>query len=197
MARYGPVTKDTTTVALGLAQIRVGASAGNINNDNPALTSSDSIGAMASTKFTSTVEVWKLESGFPLIEDTVIPLREKAALECAFREITPMNVAFARGIDATSGYTAAHSGEVALGTISAPAFVRMEAFYTYPDQVNEMVIIFPRAQAVPNLELDMRQEDAAASTLTFEAKSADSAVSGGNSVWNAKPLGSIKFRPIP
>ena len=197
MARYGPTTKDTTTVALGLAQVRLGASSGNINSDSPVLTSTSSIGALASTKFTSTVEVWKLESGFPLIEDTSIPLREKAALECAFKEITPMNLAFARGIDATSGYTLAHSGEVPLGTISAPSFLRMEAFYTYPDKTNEMVIIFPRAQVVPNTELDLRQEDAAASPLTIEAKSADDSVSGGSSVWNSKPLGRILFRPIP
>lgn len=197
MARTGPVTKDTTTVALGLAQIRVGASAANITNIHPALTSSDSIGAMASTKFTSTIEYWKLESGFPLIEDTTIPIREKAMLECAFKEITPMNVAFARGIDATSGYTEAHSGEVALGNIDAPDFVRMEAFYTYPDAINEMVIIFPRANAVASVELDMKADDSVAVPITFEAKNADSSVSGGNSVWDSKPLGRILWRPKP
>jgi hypothetical protein len=197
MARYGPVTKDTSTVALGLAQIRIGASAANVTSTTPVLTSASSIGAMASTKFTSTIELWKLESGFPLIEDASIPLREKASLECAFKEITPMNVAFARGIDATSGYATAHSGEIPLGNIDAPDFVRMEAYYTYPDQVNEMVIVFPRAQVVPNLELDLKAEDAAASVMTIEAKSADDSVSGGSSVWNSKPLGRILFRPIP
>jgi hypothetical protein len=197
MSRNGPVTKDTTTVALGLAQIRVGASAANITTLAPALTSTSSIGALANTKFTSTVELWKLESGFPLMEDTAIPLREKAQLECAFKEITPMNLAFARGLDATSGYTLAHSGEIPLGSAVTPAFVRMEAFYTYPDAVNEMVIIFPRAQVVPNVELDMKSEDAAASPLTFEAKGADSNVSGGSSIWDGRALGRILFRAIP
>ena len=196
MARSGPVSKDTSTIALGLAQIRVGVSATHIAAAGAALTASDSIGALANTKFTGKTDWYKLESGFPLLEDFTTAIRESAALECAFKEITPYNMALAYGQDPVT-YTEVHSGEIALGTISAPSFVRMEAFYTYPDQVNEMVIIFPRAQAIPNLELDMRQEDAAASTLTFEAKSADSAVSGGSSVWNAKPLGSIKFRPIP
>lgn len=197
MARTGPVTKDTTTVALGLAQIRVGASAANITSINPVLTSSDSIGALANTKFTSNIDYYKLESGRPLIEDAVFPLREKAMLECAFKEITPMNIAFARGIDATSGYTEAHSGEVALGNIEAPAFVRMEAFYTYPDAVNEMVIIFPRANVVSNVEVDMQSEEPASVPITFEAKNADSSVSGGNAVWDSKPLGRFLWRPKP
>ncbi len=197
MARTGPTTKDTTTVVLGLAQIRVGASAANVTSLAPALTSASSIGAMASTKFTSMIELWKLESGFPLVEDTSIPIREKASLECAFKEITPMNIAFARGIDATSGYTLAHSGEVSLGNIDAPDFVRMEAFYTYPDGVNEMVIIFPRSQIVPATEIDMKAEDSAAVPIVFEAKNADSSVSGGSSIWDAKPLGRILWRPKP
>ncbi len=197
MARTGPTTKDTSTVVLGLAQIRVGAAAANVNNIHPALTSASSIGAMASTKFTSSIELWRLESGFPLLEDMTIPIREKASLECAFKEITPMNVAFARGVDATSGYALAHSGEIALGALASPDFVRMEAFYTYPDGDNEMVIIFPRAQATPNTEIDMRVEDAAASPITFEAKRADSETSGGSSVWDAKPLGRILWRAVP
>jgi hypothetical protein len=197
MTRNGPVTKDSTTVALGLAQVRLGASAANITSLNPVLTSASSIGALANTKFTSTIEVWKLESGFPLMPDASIPLREKASLECAFKEITPMNLAFARGIDATSGYTAAHSGEVPLGAMVAPAYIRMEAFYTYPDGVNEMVIIFPRAQASPNVELDLKAEDAAASPVTFEATGADINTSGGSSIWNGRSLGRILFRAIP
>ncbi len=195
--RSGPVTKDTTTVALGLAQVRVGASAANVNSINPVLTSTSSIGALANTKLTAQAEYWKLESGFPLLEDTSLPLREKAALECSFKEITPMNLAFAKGLDATSGYTEVHSGEVPLGNMTAPEYVRMEAFYTYPDGVNEMVIIFPRAQITSTIEIDMKAEDAAAVPITFEAKNADSQVSGGSSVWDSKALGRILFRPKP
>jgi hypothetical protein len=197
MARYGPVTKDTSTVQLGLAQIRIGPAAISISQIHPQLTSTNSIGALASTKFTSSIDLWTLESGFPLLEDHVIPIREKASLECSFKEITPMNVAFARGIDATSGYTTVHSGEVKLGNMSAPAYVRMEAFYTYPDAVNEMVIIFPRAQAAANIELDMQAEDAVASPITFNAKMASSDVTGGSAVWDTKPLGRILWRAIP
>ncbi len=197
MARYGPLTKDTSTVALGLAQVRLGVSATYIAQPGPALSSSNSIGALANTKFTASTDLWKLESGFPLLEDYTIPIREKAMLECSFKEITPMNMAFARGIDASSGYTLAHSGEVALGGLVAPSYVRMEAVYTYPDAVNEMIIIFPRGQVTSSIEVDLQAEDAAAVPITIEAKRADSDVSGGNAIWDAKPLGRILWRAIP
>lgn len=189
MSRTGPTTKDTTTVALGLAQIRVGASAGNIANIQPALSSSNSMGALANTKFSSQVDYWRLESGFPLMEDMSIPIREKAAMECAFKEINPVNVALAKGTFIASGE--AHSGEVALGNMKNPDFVRMEACYTYPDGTTKMYVIFPRANVVSNVEMDLKAEDAAAVPVTFEAKRADSEIVGGNAVWDAKPLGRI------
>lgn len=197
MSRTGPVTKDTSVVALGLAQIRVGASATNINSIQPVLVPADSIGALANTKFTGSVDYWRLESGFPMMEDLVIPLREKAQLECAFKELSPKNMAMAKGIDSTTGYDLAHSGEVGLGQIVAPDYVRMEAFYTYPDGLNEMVIILPRSQVTSNFEVDLKAEDAAAIAITFEGKRADSEVAGGSSVWDNKTLGRILFRAKP
>ena len=98
MARTGPVTKDTTTVALGLAQIRVGVASTHIASTVPRLEAADSLGALANTKFSGNVEYYRLESGFPLLEDAIYPLREAAALECAFKELTPKNVAIARGL---------------------------------------------------------------------------------------------------
>ena len=190
MPRYGPVTKDTTTVALGLAQIRIGASAANIVSQGVVLTSSDSIGALANTKFTGNTEFFKLESGFPLLEDAIFPLREAAALECAFKEMTPANIALAKGIDPT-GYSGIHLGSVPLGTIAAPAVLRMEAVYTYPDQVNTMNIIFPRCQVAASIEMEFASEEPAAVAIMIESKRADSEISGGNSTWDDKPLGRI------
>lgn len=193
MARKGPVTTDTTTIALGLAQIRVIASAANIGSINPQATSSDSIGSLANTKFVGATEFFRLEGGFPLIEEFTTPIREAAHLECSFREITPQNMAFAYGIDATSGYTLPHSGEVALGGKTAPDYVRMEAEYTYPDGTNKMTIIFPRAQVSADLEVDLQSEEAAAVPIMFESKNASSDVSGGNAVWDDMPLGRISW----
>jgi hypothetical protein len=190
MARSGPVTKETTAVALGLAQIRVGVSADHITEIHPQLLAGDSIGALANTKFTGNVDYWRLESGFPLLEDLVVPLRETAMLECAVKEITPYNLALAKGIDAAGGgYTEVHSGEVLLGAVSTPAYVRMEARYTYPSQTDYLDIVFPRAQVVSSIELDFQAEDNVSSPLTFEAKRADAEVSGGHALWDDKPLG--------
>ena len=193
MARYGPVTNDTSTVALGLAQIRVGSSSTNIANDSAALTSSDSIGALANTKFTGNTDWFKLESGWPLLEDYAIPIRESAMLECAFKELTPYNLALAYGLDPAT-YTQVHSGEIPLGARTAPEYVRMEALYTFPNGSNTMTIIFPRAQPTSAVEVDLQTEDAAAVPLTFESKNASSNVTGGNAIWDDKPLGAINFQ---
>ena len=71
MSRTGPVTRDTSTVQLGLSQIRVGRSAPNIATVTPVLLAADSMGAMASTSYTGETEYWELESGFPLGNDVV------------------------------------------------------------------------------------------------------------------------------
>ncbi len=296
MARQGPVTRDTSSLALGLAQIRVGNSAAHIATATPVLTAADSLGAMASTSFAGNVDYWKHESGFPLMEDLTIPLRESDALECAFEEVNPRNLALARGIDVTgdvdataaelsvntvagtvaapvtvdnaggviaetwtvlftsattyeiigttlghiatgdttiesapdnggnpyftipannftgtwaadetyifvtspyaSGTTAyddPHAGSIPLGTISAPAFIRMEALYTFPNGTDTMTFIFPRANVTSSVEMDLQAEDAVAVTMNFEAKLASSDVSGGNPAWDVAPLGILIF----
>lgn len=194
MARKGPVTKDTSTVAIGLAQIRVGDSAGNIADIQPALVAADSIGALANTVFRGSTEWFKLESGFPMIEDYTTPIREAAALECGFKEMTPANMALAYGHDpddAPYDSMEVHSGEIPLGDRVAPDYVRMEAMYTYPNGTNHMYVIFPRAQVSSDVEMDLPNESETAITITFEGKRADSEVSGGSVVWDDKPLGRI------
>ena len=193
MARQGPVTVNTDAVAIGLMQIRTGVSATHIADPNGALSASDSIGALASTKFIGNTDWYKLESGFPLIEDYTVPIREGAALECAFKEITPYNLALAQGIDPASDYPDVHSGEIVLGGRTAPAYLRVEGVYTYPDGSSTMTFIFPRAQVSANTDMDFTAEDSAAVTVTFESKNASSDVSGGNAVWDSKPLGRIQW----
>jgi len=192
MPRTGPTTKDTTTVPLGLAQIRIGASAALIGQIRPILASTDSIGALANTKLTLNQEFYKLESGYPLLEDALFPLRESAMLECSFKELTPANMALAKGLDpSSSDYSAAHSGSIPLGSLSTPEYVRMEAVYTFPDGTNSMTIIFPRAQVASAPEVDFQQEEVAAVPISIEGKRADSEMSGGHVAWDAMPLGRI------
>jgi len=193
MSRQGPVTRNTDAIAIGLMQIRVGVSATHIASPGAALSASDSIGALANTKFMGNTDWYKLESGFPLIEDYTVPIREGAAIECAFKEITPYNMALAHGIDPSTGYDEVHSGEIALGGRVAPAYLRVEAVYTYPNGSNTMTFIFPRAQVSANVEIDTAAEDSAAVTVTFESKNASSDVSGGDAIWDDKPLGRIAW----
>ena len=196
MARKGPITKDTSTIALGLAQVRIGESLTNIGNIHPVFTSGDSIGTLGTTRFIGNTDWFKLESGFPLIEDFTTPIREAAGLEIAFKEITPFNMVLAYGLDPNSGEYAsmtAHSGEVGLGARRAPDYIRMEAMYTYPNGTNHMYIIFPRAQVSATVEMELQSEDAAAVPVTIEAKGASSDVTGGSAVWDDKPLGRITW----
>lgn len=192
ITRTGPLTIYPNKVPLGLAQIRVGASAANISSDDGVLTVNDSIGALTQTNFTGETEFWKLMSGFPQLEDYSLPIREQAMLECAFRELTVANLAMARGIDPAT--IDEYSDEIALGGLTAPAYIRMEAVYTFPDRHQQMVIIFPRANVTSSMNIDLQVEDAAAIPVTFEAKRADSGLSGGNAAWDEKPLGNIIFR---
>lgn len=192
MPRTGPTTKDSTTVPLGLAQIRIGASAALVGQIRPILASTDSIGALANTKLTLNQEFYKLESGYPLLEDALFPLRESAMLECSFKELTPANVALAKGLDPSSAdYAAAHSGSIPLGALQTPEYVRMEAVYTFPDGTNTMTIIFPRAQVASAPEVDFQMEEVAAVPISIEAKRADSEMSGGHVAWDSRPLGRI------
>lgn len=191
LTRSGPLTKDPGAVALGLAQIRIGVAATNIASTTAVLLAANSIGALANTKFTGKTDYWKLESGFPLLEDLSLPIRESCILECAFKELSMANLQLARGIDPSDEYS---DTNIALGGLVAPEFVRMEAVYTFPDGLNQMVIIFPRANVVSSMEIDLKAEDAAAVPITFEAKRADSGItSGGNAAWDAMPLGAILF----
>lgn len=193
MAITGPTTRDTSTLALGLAQIRVIASATHIGKIKPQAVATDSIGSLANTKFTGSVDYWRHYSGFPQLEDHVIPLQAACKLECAFEEIKPYTMALARGIDPTSESFTSHSGEVPLGELAAPEYVRMEAHYVFPNGSNTMDIIFPRAQVTSEMSIDLQKQDGANVPITFESKRADSLVSGGSGVWDDKPLGRIVF----
>jgi len=191
----GPVSVNTAMISLGLAQVRIGASATNIAQINRCLGSAASIGSLANTKFISNVDFWNHESGFPLKEDLSVPIRESAALECNFEEITPYNLALARGLDPASYNKTPLSGEIALGALTTPSYVRMESIYTYPDGQDQMAMIFPRAQVASPTELDFQKEDNVKPPIMITSKRADSTISGGNAVWDDMPLGRVYWTP--
>lgn len=192
MARYGPVTTDPSQAFVGLLQVRVGASAANIATPTEVLTASDSIGCLADTKFTGNTEWLRLESGWPKLLDTSVPLSEAAALEGTLRQLSPANIAMAYGLDPVD-YTEAHSGEIKLGGKSTPQMLRVEAVGTFNDKVHTMTFIFPRAQAVSSCEIVYADSDWAGVPFTLEANNSSSDVTGGNAVWDNMPLGRIVF----
>lgn len=190
----GPTTKDVSSLAIGLAQVRVGPSEANIADPAAVLTADDSIGSLTETTFNGSTEWWEHESGSPLMVDYQVPIREAASLECAYEEINPYNLALAYGKDPSGGgYEDSHSGEIALGGRTAPEFVRMEAVYTFPNGTNTMTIIFPRAQVKNDTSLELQKTEGAANPLTFSASRADGNTDGGDAAWDGKPLGVIRF----
>jgi hypothetical protein len=193
MARKGPVTRDTTTLALGLAQLRVGAYEANKANIHPVLTADDSVGAITQCKLNVEREFWEHFSGFPLSKDYTIPIRESCSVEAAIEEITPKNLALANGIDITAGTYDAHSGEVPFGGLSASAFIRVELAFTFPNGLNYMDVILPRAQVSSNLDLDLQAEDNVKVPITIASNDCSSDA-GGSAVWDDKPLGRASFR---
>lgn len=195
MARSGPLTKTPSTLALGFAQVRVGPSTEHIAKATPTLTEDNSIGSLAQTKFTNSVEYWNHSSGFPALEDQVYPLSEKPTMECQFEELTPANLAIAMGKDMAS-FSDEHEGTIALGAMVEPIRVRMEAVYTFPSGKHTMTIIFPAAQVTSSTELDFQSQDNVKAPMTFEARTADSTVAGGNAVWDSMPMGCIIFAAV-
>ena len=164
MARSGPIIVSENSIPLGLAQVRIGAFSGHIANIHPALSSSDSVGALANTSFIGEKEYFTLETGFPLVEDKSWCIREKAKMECAFYELTPANMALATGKDpAAEPYASmtTTSGEIPLGEMADAEFVRMEAVYTYPNGLNFMTVIFPKAQVLGAVNVEFASENPA------------------------------------
>lgn len=188
----GPVTKDTSSLGLGLAQIRIGNSATHINTINPALSVSDSIGALTKSQLTLEIEVWKHMSGFPQNEDHSIILSKKASIAGEAEELSPYNLALAAGVDPTT-YSLAHSGEIPLGALNDIPFLRAEMHYTFPNG-NFFIPVFPRAQVMSTVSLDFQSTDNVKIPMTIEAKKASSEVSGGSVLWDTAPLGRIWFK---
>jgi hypothetical protein len=95
---------------------------------------------------------------------------------------------------AKKGYDSVSSGEIKIGDLKAPDYLRVEGYYVFPNATNTMTVIFPRAQArTDNGEIAFAADTNAAVSITFEATPADSTMSGGNAAWDSMPLGRVVF----
>jgi len=190
--RTGPITKDVSTVQLGLSQIRVGLAASYISNTGAALSESDSLGAMAATSFTSEKEYHIREDGYPLTPKPPYAISETNTLGCAFKEITPKTLALSLGMSPAT-FSNPHAGTIPLGGVAPPQPLRVEAVYTFPGSTYQMIIIFPMANITSGLKLEHQLDTPAAVTLSIKAINAASNAVGGNAVWDTMPNGKILF----
>lgn len=191
MAIKGPNTKDASTLVIGLMSIMVDKASTHISTSGAALNkTTHSVGSLNNSSLTVDRETKIHESGFPLLKDKVIVLRETLQLTGEMEEITRKNLTIALAKDPS--VVTGKSGEITFGTLSAPQDLRVEGLYEFPDG-DEMRVILPRAQVETGIELGFQKEDWGNMSVTFTAQKADSSVSVGNAVWDAAPLGKIVF----
>lgn len=141
----GPVSRFVGARTIGLMQVRIGKSAANISLNTAVLDSNNSIGAVASTKWTATKEYYEYKSGTPPKTDGYETLTLAAGIECAFLEHTPFNYALADGQDPLADVNAAAvKGTVfsTLGTVSEDAITVTNAGGVVAD---EWIVIFTGA----------------------------------------------------
>jgi len=116
---WGPTSIKTSSRTLGMFKVKVGVSAANIAIATPVLNDTNSLGAMASTKYAGTSEFHPLQSGYPKRTDGKIPLSTTARIECAYKELTPYNFALAHGLspfESVSSVVSEVSVNTTLGT---------------------------------------------------------------------------------
>jgi hypothetical protein len=196
----GPVAINVDNIGLGLAQIRVfadwkaGGGSGEelISLVNPEITVTNSIGKLTGTKMNLAQEYYNIESGYPKRLNKVVPLKSAVSFEGALHEITPKNIELALGKTPTAA--SASSGSVGFGSPVAPIYVRMEAWFVFPDGALTMVAILPRCQVTSSFELNMSDEGEMSMPCKFEASDASSSNADiTTDVWDLMPLGALVF----
>jgi hypothetical protein len=197
----GPIAINVDNIGLGLADIRIhkdweaGAGTGEalIELVVPTLPASMALGKLSATKMNRNAEYYEIESGFPKKLNRVVPLKEEAFFEGGLHEVTPKNLELALG--QTPDAAATDSGTVGFGTPVAPVYIRMEAFFTFPDGLLGMVIIFPKCQVTSSFEMTMSEEGEMVVPCKFQATDASSANADITTTnWDAMPLGLIYFQ---
>lgn len=193
----GPDLKNTGITPIGFADILIDLASQHITSTDPVLTHSEhSLGAMANTAVTGEVPLHNIMGGNPQRIAEIIPVGESFGLEISFIEKSIRNIAFAAGLDPNQfGGGDNLSGEIQIGNITAPVEVRVEAHWLLPDGINKLVLILPRAQVQPNLAMGSAADAPVEKAVVVTSLPADStAPSGGNAVWDAKPLGVWRFK---
>lgn len=189
-----PVYRNSTTVMLGLAQIRIAESAPYIGYPTACLTKAHSLGAMVETRILGEDFDYILRSGFPQTDDLIIAYEQHVIVECVLREITPINMAlmFGQAYDPTT-YDDPHDGQIYLGTRGVTSFIRVEFIYWYPESNYQMHLILPKAYISTEVLIDWAVEDDYGAPFACVSTPSDSDSIGGHAIWDAAPLGCFCF----
>jgi len=71
----------------------------------------------------------------------------------------------------------------------APADIRVEGVYTFPNGVNTLTYILPRVQVSGDLDMSYAEEDEIAPMISLNSLYAGSRITAGHVVWDTMPSG--------
>jgi len=171
------------SVALGVAEMNLGLSADHIANTAQALTGANYFGSKTEVTYELSREFRRQAgvSGNILMLLDHLLTRVDFSVSVSFIEINKRTLSFALGGDGSSS-------DFFEDAVKNPTDLRVEFVFTYPNKVNKMILILPRAQIITdNLSLAFQREDAMESGLTVKACQTD------NAAWSDRPLGKVIF----
>jgi len=176
------VTKNQDSILLGLGQLRLGLSSSYITDTTAVLTDTNYIGSQAEIGFTADRSIITefVNSGGVLVPNDSIAIRASFSLQIAMYEVTESNLSFVLG---GSGI----STNIINDLIGSPTKLRAEVIFTFPNKVNTITIILPKAVSIGSVNLDCKDEDAATIPLELTALYTD------DSNWTSNPYGKFIF----
>lgn len=170
-------------VALGTGELYLGDSATNITSVVRVLTSDKYFGAKTDVSVKVNREFVKNyePSGNILYLMNHILTRLELEIDVVFVEIYNKTLSFALGGDGTDT-------DFFSPMKTNPVYLRAELVFTYPNKINQMILILPRVQIVTtSFDLTFQSEDAMKSPLMLKALRTTA------TEWSSKPIGKSIF----
>ena len=175
--------QNRESVALGIAELFLDLSALHIANAEQALTSNRYFGSKTKVTIDMNKEYLKrveADGDILMLLDHLLT-RVDFSVTINFIEIYPRTLSLALGGDGSST-------DFLEDLFKNPTDMRAELVFTYPNKINKMIIIIPRAHIITdNLSLDFQKEDAMEGNMMLKACRTD------NEAWTGMPLGRTIF----
>lgn len=177
------VIKDRDAIALGLADMYLGAV--DLVNDTPTLidTSDAYIGCLAEISFATSkkfVERYTNIGNIMLTLDNILT-KTDIVVNSVMYEFSKKNLSILFGGDGTDN-------DFLVNVLTVPKYFRMELQFTYPNKTSKLQLIFPKVQAVqPEVNIQFSETDGIKQLVSFRVL----AVSGAP--WASSPYGKSIF----